>query len=58
MRMGVGLLAEFLLSVLLVVVLALVRVRVASVTIARATATSRCRALVPLGASIVGVVFG
>ena len=57
-RVGVGLLAASLLHVPLVVVLALVRVRVASVTIALANATSGCRAPVPLGASIVGVVFG
>ena len=57
-RVGVGLLAASLLRVPLVVVLALVRVRVASVIIALTTATSGCRALVPLGASIVGVVFG
>ena len=57
-RVGVGLLAASLLYVLLVVVVALVRVCVANVRIARATATSGCHALVPLGASIVGVMFG
>ena len=47
-----------LIYVLLVVVLALVRVSVGMVTIALATSTPGCRALIPLGASIVGVVFG